>query len=411
MSDLERQLRSYAEQLDASAPSLDAIAERATAPAPEPIPPRFPTWLVAAGAAAVAVVAVGSIAVLSTMRTPDDTTASTSTQPTTTVSTTEDSVGTPSLSESPYVELVSDVPIYAGGADGDVGHPKVAAGPVAISDGVYHTLFAAGGEDDTWDAMYHASSPDGSAWDVGSDPVVFPGVEGAAALSIGSLLQLDDGSWITYFHLAFDVGGHGNHIFEYEIRSATAAGPEGPWTVGSEALVLPGVDTWDSHAVTIPNVTRTGDGWVMHYTGYADDVKSGEEPPADVVGASAVGRATSADGVTWVKDPLPVFTGSTDIAWEDGAAAKASVVRDGNLWIMLYAGRTGGSRGLATSTDGVSWQRISEQPVLTALDVPRAAIFTASILVDDGYRLYVSNGGQRTTSSVYELVLSLEPVL
>ena len=52
-----------------------------------------------------------------------------------------------------------------------------------------------------------------------------------------------------------------------------------------------------------------------------------------------------------------------------------------------------------------------EPEVLTTLDLPRPAIFTTSILVDDCYRLYVSNGGSRTTSSVYEMVLSLEPTL
>ncbi len=411
MSDLERQLRSYAEQLDESAPSIDVLADRATAPKPAPAPRRS-VWVVVGGAAAVALVAVGSIAVLSTMRATDDTTASTSTEPPTTVTTSvPDGAGGAAFSESPYVELVSEVPIYAGGSDGDVGHPMVSAGPMAVADGLYHTLFSAGGEDETWDAVYYAQSLDGSTWDVAPESVVFPGVEGASALTVTSLLQRDDGSWIAYFHLAFDVGGHGNHIFEHEIRAATSDDPAGPWTVLPDALLVPGEDTWDSHAVTGPNVIRDGAGWVMYYTGYADEVKSGEEPPNEVVGASAIGRATSSDGLTWTKDAVPVFTGSPDIGWEEGAAAKATVVRDGNLWIMLYAGRTGGSRGLATSTDGVSWQRVTEQPVLTTLDVPRPAIFTTSILVDDGYRLYVANGGRRTTSSVYEMQLSLEPSL
>jgi hypothetical protein len=44
--------------------------------------------------------------------------------------------------------------------------------------------------------------------------------------------------------------------------------------------------------------------------------------------------------------------------------------------------------------------------VLTGLDVPRSAIFSTSMLVDgDRIRVYVSNGGHRTTSSVYEMEL------
>jgi hypothetical protein len=84
------------------------------------------------------------------------------------------------------------------------------------------------------------------------------------------------------------------------------------------------------------------------------------------------------------------------------------VVWDGDRYLVVYAGRTGGSRGLATSADGVEWQRVSEQPILTAVDLPRPTILSASLYVDgDGAGLYVSNGGYRTTSAVYDVALDV----
>lgn len=413
MSELDRQLRSYAEQLDASAPSVEQLAQRATDPTPA-MRRRTPVWAVVAGAAAVAAVALGSAALLGSLREPaDEGTATTSVAPTTPTTTLDTPVTTavPIFTESPYVDLVSDTPIYAGGAEGNVGgHPMVDAGPMVITDDGYHTLFAAGGDDEVWDAVFYARSDDGSTWQIRQDPVAFPGIEGAASLVIQSLLQLEDGSWMTFFHVAHDVGGHGAHVFEYQIGSASAPAPDGPWTVNPDPLLLPDETAWDSYAVMYPNVFRSADGWTMFYTGYAKEPKNGEEVPEGQVGAGAVGLARSSDGLTWTKEPLPVFTGDKASSWEESAATRATVATSDGQWVMLYAGRTGGSRGMATSADGTTWERVSSEPILTALDLPRPAIFTVSFLQDgDTMRLYASNGGRRTTSSVYEMELSLDP--
>jgi predicted GH43/DUF377 family glycosyl hydrolase len=127
-----------------------------------------------------------------------------------------------------------------------------------------------------------------------------------------------------------------------------------------------------------------------------------------MVGASALGLATSQDGTNWTKRSEPVFVGRPDLPWEDGAADRTSVAWDGERYLLVYAGRTGGSRGLATSPDGVEWQRVSEQPILTAVDLPRPTILSASLFVEEGRTsLFVSNGGYRTTSAVYEMELDI----
>ena len=72
MSDLEHQLRAYAQELDASAPPVEdlvpQIAESDDGVTVVPLTRRTPTWTVILGAAAVVIVAIGSVAILASMR-------------------------------------------------------------------------------------------------------------------------------------------------------------------------------------------------------------------------------------------------------------------------------------------------------------------------------------------------------
>jgi hypothetical protein len=419
MRDLERQLRAYAETLDEAAPSAEQIAEAAAHGAGRRTHRRPRSWVVIAGAAAVAGVTIGSVIAVGMLRDEGQqaattVTATTSGPPTTTATTTTPTeVAIPPNGPSPYIRMASDEPIYGGGVDGEVGGlPMVSAGPVVRSGGTYHAVFSAGGDRDVWDTVYHATSPDGSTWLVDTQPSSLPGVEGASDLRIGSLGQLDDGTWYVYYHVAFDVGGHGNHIYEYSIRRATATTPDGPWVPDPEPALLPGgPGAWDGASVSHPSVVRDGSTWLMFYTGHASKEPKGDDPSAstmDLGGASAMGLATSTDGVTWIRQPTPVFVGSSDAAWEEGAIARTTVARHGDGFVVVYAGRTGGSRGVAVSTDGIEWERIADQPALTGIDVPRPAIFSTYLLEDAGrLRLYVADGGYRTTSAIYEMTLEL----
>lgn len=204
-----------------------------------------------------------------------------------------------------------------------------------------------------------------------------------------------------YYHVAFDTGGHGDHVYEYSIGRATAPAPGGPWVADPVAALSPGAEgAWDAAAIRYPAVVRQGGSWLMFYTGSRKDAAG--------VMHSAMGLATSRDGVVWEKMSEPVFTGDPRLAWEEGSVSKTDVAWTGDRYVLLYAGRTGGTRGLATSPDGITWIRVDDDPVLTGFDVPRPAIFSTSMLVDGArIRVYVSNGGHRTTSAVYEMDMIL----
>lgn len=69
----------------------------------------------------------------------------------------------------------------------------------------------------------------------------------------------------------------------------------------------------------------------------------------------------------------PVFKGADSTAWDAKIRERGFVMKEGNEWSLWYTGYsdTNGDRnkylGLATSTDGISWERYSDQPVYDSL--------------------------------------------
>lgn len=74
----------------------------------------------------------------------------------------------------------------------------------------------------------------------------------------------------------------------------------------------------------------------------------------------AVGLATSEDGLTWEKQPEPVLTKAFD--WEQ-AIQDPRVVQTEDGFVMLY---NGGNEvyNFATSEDGLIWERVQETPII-----------------------------------------------
>jgi predicted GH43/DUF377 family glycosyl hydrolase len=120
-----------------------------------------------------------------------------------------------------------------------------------------------------------------------------------------------------------------------------------------------------------------------------------------------VGLATSSDGLIWTKVPDPVFVAVDDDFEEDNLSRIEVKLIDGT-YLMTYAGRTGGNRGLAYSDDGRTWVRDDRNPVLTTFEVPRASIYDTALVDDAGsLRWYVVAGGF-TGAAAYEARLDLD---
>lgn len=80
-----------------------------------------------------------------------------------------------------------------------------------------------------------------------------------------------------------------------------------------------------------------------------------------------IGLATSSDGIHWEKYPHnPVLQPSASGAWDDVLVYHPEVYFDGETFYMWYAGYNGVTvrGGLATSADGVQWSKHPNNPVL-----------------------------------------------
>jgi predicted GH43/DUF377 family glycosyl hydrolase len=84
----------------------------------------------------------------------------------------------------------------------------------------------------------------------------------------------------------------------------------------------------------------------------------------------AIGYATSTDGVNWVRvQEEPVLRPGASGSWESDRVAGAHVFRDGEWLYAAYIGFANGFEdsaiGIARSRDGVSWERHADNPVVS----------------------------------------------
>jgi len=162
--------------------------------------------------------------------------------------------------------------------------------------------------------------------------------------------------------------------------------PSGPsdrmWYTGwGSAATSIGLATFDSVSMTWKNSTSpvlspdAGPAWdsvgvmspcvVLDGAGYrmwyvAAATESGSGP--------GIGAASSADGVTWTKSTQnPVLLPGSSGAPDHDGVGSAWVVRDGSTFRMWYAGWNAGRATLcsASSVDGIQWTKDSANPVLS----------------------------------------------
>jgi predicted GH43/DUF377 family glycosyl hydrolase len=266
-------------------------------------------------------------------------------------------------------------------------------GTVVYHDGLFH-MFRNGFQ--AWPASVeigYLTSEDGLTWtEVTPDPVFYTKdspFDTEAALA-SSALVLEDGTWVIYFYLWPRQFGTSDPA---AIARATAPAPTGPWTMDTElSLTLGSEGEWDSGGMSAPSVVKTEDGYVMYYAGSI---------LTDSVITTAIGMATSPDGITWTKydDPAttdapyaesdPVFTASTeDGAWDGDMVHQPRVRLTPDGFVMLYrAFKTGGrdhSFGLATSEDGIQWERMGDSPVFSQDDTNLRGIWYSELEYLDG---------------------------
>jgi len=109
-----------------------------------------------------------------------------------------------------------------------------------------------------------------------------------------------------------------------------------------------------------------------------------------------IGYATSTDGTTWIKHPdNPVLDLGVDDAWDNQQLVHPCVLLNNGIYKMLYRGSGNNHRiGYAVSLDGIIWMKYAQNPVLdlgasgTWDDVH---VSVSSFLLDNGlYKMWYS---------------------
>lgn len=399
MRDLERQVRAYAEQLDQAAPAVeDLSADSGSRLMLHRLGLKRSPWLSLAAAAVFVVVAVGGVAMLTSGLGTEDAEGSTTTGAlSTTTAFSEDPVlFTPAVTSGD-----TQVPILVGGVGGDGwDYPFVDPGSVVEHGDAFHMFPVGSGEDRPGDeeesvgaGIGYAVSVDGTSWETQALLFTEADVPYADMLGANTVLIQPGGIWVMYFEAVIDpCTEHGDHCYEYRIARATAPAPSGPWTIDPTPVLETGPEgAWDAGFVSGPSVMVVDGGYVMYYSG------------GDKESSGGLGIARSEDGAVWVKDPEPVFGPSAP--WESGAIRRPNVLRTPGGWVMTFAGRTGGNRGIAYSEDGLVWEAYPGNPILDGLMVELPAIFDTDLVYVDGqYRWYLGNGGHRSGSDVFLMV-------
>ncbi len=166
----------------------------------------------------------------------------------------------------------------------------------------------------------------------------------------------------------------GGNFVTQNLQIGHATSPDGiTWTrdtLNNPVLGPGAAGSWDDNMVNEPTVLFIDSVFHMWYNGH-----TGSDFSKDV----RIGHATSADGITWIKDTLnnPVLDVGPNGAWDDVWISSPSVIFDGSEYHMWYSGYDGIFEnikiGHASSADGIIWTKDPSNPVLTSgtWDYPR----------------------------------------
>lgn len=301
--------------------------------------------------------------------------------------------------------LISADPIVANGESSDWDSRYTDPGAVIYHDGVFH-MFRNGfrGFPATSQVGYVIST-DGKTWvEQNNGEPIFKSEEVAyakIAIYASSALVEEDGTWVIYFYTWDSSSFPGSSV----IGRATATDPNGAWVSDPEPVLLLGASgEWDAQQVLAPHVIKNDDGYIMYYSG------------TNKAGKQQIGLATSSDGIQWIKynDPTtteapylesdPVFQPGESGSWDLNWVHQPRVFETDSGWVMFYRGTkdTSGNTmalGLATSDDGIHWERSTLNPLFTPRDIPKAGYlwFHNVLLVDNTYYLFIEGDINQAT--------------
>jgi predicted GH43/DUF377 family glycosyl hydrolase len=135
---------------------------------------------------------------------------------------------------------------------------------------------------------------------------------------------------------------------------------DGVWRTATprETVLSPDPRTWESGYIAA-NGTALGDGSTLRYWYVAGKRNRGR-----------IGLATSTDARRFERHGAPVLENGPFLSWDERAVADPYVIRAGGWYYMYYLGQDRAEPpqqrlGLAHSQDGVRWEKLIANPILS----------------------------------------------
>ena len=217
--------------------------------------------------------------------------------------------------------------------------------PSVIHTGTEYVMLYFGLDAQGKASIGQASSSDGLSWTpYAGNPIIAPGDPdgwNAVVRGPGSLILDASGVWHAWYTTVDKQGA--SHI-----GHASAATGAGSWTVTPDSVFEQGaVGTWDSSRIDVGAVVLDNSTYKMWYLGQSPVSKPNE---------TALGYATSTDGLVWNRfagNPIHVATSE---GWDSFAILKDNSVF--RMWRVLKAPTTDETIGVfyGDSTNGVNWK-------------------------------------------------------
>jgi predicted GH43/DUF377 family glycosyl hydrolase len=194
-----------------------------------------------------------------------------------------------------------------------------AAGNLLKIDGVWHMVFCGNRADD----VEHATSRDGMKWEKDPRSPIFKSAYAP------NLVQMDGELRMYYIRKPKNKDGK---AVPWEVQLAT--GKDFYSMKEHQANpVLTVSQPWERGALFYPYVMREDGTWVMFYASYWKTAPVKKQ-------CTAIGLATSADGIAWTKNPAnPVLKPTVGSTYDSVYTSSESVIRDADGYRLYYGGR------------------------------------------------------------------------
>ncbi|MGI9609014.1 MAG: hypothetical protein ACR2NL_01840 [Acidimicrobiia bacterium] len=278
-----------------------------------------------------------------------------------------------------------DEPIIDDGSDDDW-DATFAFAPNVVFDGTTYHMFYSGWAQNSEIGIGYASSEDGITFTEHPDNPVATLLDDDPDTEAGRAITRirQDGTWEMFIGEWVDAKTQGNKIWH-----ATADAPTGPWTVSAEPIHEGATGSWESRVVP---QWISDDGRILYYDGAR-------------LSNLQIGALVLQDDGSWAanNDPVtddptdPIFTPNTESnSWDVASVASPLIFATESGYEMLYAGFWKGNRisksdfamlGYATSTDGLTWERYEQNPVVE-LTNENGWLWLSATQVGDTYNIY-----------------------